>query len=530
MKNAAALLIFVPLALLAGVAAFGLIEYRHSVTAEARSVAEEWADRAPRYRQAFAQKLAQARPVQLYPEFPATTSTGPDRTETGLPQTVLDAWEDWKKSGTREDAERVAQLAIHESPSAISAPLVRSLAEKFPDADWQDQWQDREERRAILRAHPDHSGFVARPNGAAMIDAKRVLTPGEVRNLARQLIQEESPPKWMGVNLVAAGHSLLEPVENRLAAKGESLRVEVGLLKPDLLYARYHRTVWWVTALISCALLTAVAGVWLIQRTLRRERRLGELKSQFVASVSHELRTPISSMRLMADALDSKQVDEETRSDFHRLMSKEGARLSTLIENVLDFARIEEGRKTYSFLECDLVGIVRDTLSLMELVAAERGVTIDAVIEEDAHEQSVDPPSIQQALINLLDNALKFSPQGGAVEVTLVSRATVWKLVVEDRGPGIPLADRERIFERFTRLGNELRREEQGTGIGLAIVKHIAEAHGAKISVEDRTDGGARFVLQATAPPGQTMRSSSKMGADQFSLKKKNPENAAVGH
>jgi signal transduction histidine kinase len=198
----------------------------------------------------------------------------------------------------------------------------------------------------------------------------------------------------------------------------------------------------------------------------------------------------------MADALDSEQVDEETQQDFHRLMSKEGARLSTLIENVLDFARIEEGRKDYSFSETDLGGVVRDTVSLMELVAAERKVTIETMIDEDALEQVVDSPSIQQALINLLDNAIKFSPEGSVVEVTLMSDEEGWRLIVEDRGPGVPLADRERIFERFTRLGNELRREEQGTGIGLSIVKHIAEAHGAEISVEDGAGGGARFVLQ----------------------------------
>jgi two-component system phosphate regulon sensor histidine kinase PhoR len=275
--------------------------------------------------------------------------------------------------------------------------------------------------------------------------------------------------------------------------------MDIGIRDSKILYGRYWRTVWWITALISCALLTAVAGMWLIQRTLRRERRLGELKSQFVASVSHELRAPVSSMRLMADALDSDQVDEETQQQFHRLMSKEGARLSTLIENVLDFARIENGSKNYSFVETDLRGVVRDTVSLMELVATERRVLIEIVATDELHAHSVDLPAIQQALINLLDNAIKFSPEGTSVRVTLSSDARGWQLMIEDHGPGVPTADRERIFDRFTRLGNELRREEQGTGIGLSIVKHIAEAHRADIRVEDRAGGGARFTFQVAS-------------------------------
>ncbi len=496
MKKLSAILILAPVVLLTVIAVFGLVEYRHSVTAEARTAAEEWTGRAPRYLQTLKQELEKSRPVQLYEELPVVESTTVGLTETGIPKVVLKAWETWRSSGSYEDVERVAALAIHDEPSAISGPIVEALAEKFPDRDWAEQWRESEERRAILRDHPEASGFVSQGDGPAMIGANRVLIPAELRKLAREIEKDEGLPKWMNFDLIGDGQSLLDPIDAPLASGGDSLRVEVGIGDSDLLYGQYWRAVWWIAALISCALVTAAAGMWLIQRTLRRERRLGELKSQFVASVSHELRAPVSSMRLMADALDSEQVDEETQQDFHRLMSKEGARLSTLIENVLDFARIEEGRKDYAFAESDLSGVVRDTVSLMELVAAERKVTIETVINEDPLEQFVDSPSIQQALINLLGNAIKFSPEGSSVKVMLVSDDQGWKLVVEDEGPGVPVADRERIFERFTRLGNELRREEQGTGIGLSIVKHIAEAHLARVFVEDRDGGGARFTLQ----------------------------------
>ena len=501
MKNVAGSLIFVPVALLTGIAVFGLIEYRHSVTADARSVAEEWTRRAPRYHQTLSEELERSRIVHLYAELPATKATSQKVTETGIPLEVLESWEALKASGTRDDADRVAALAIHEAPSAISGPLVANLIEKFPDADWAAQWRDSEERRAILRDNPGAFGFVARQDGPAMISGDRVLTPTELRFLAKKIKRDETPPEWMSFNLLGAGKSMLESVTAPLASGGDSLRVEIGISDSKILFARYWRIVWWVTALISCALVTSLVGMWLIQRNLRRERRLGDLKSQFVASVSHELRAPVSSMRLMADALYSDQVDEETQQQFHRLMSKEGARLSTLIENVLDFARIEEGRKNYSFVETDLGGVVRDTVSLMELVATERKVAIEIVAIAESHVHSVDPPAIQQALINLLDNAIKFSPEGSSIRVTLSSDAREWQLIIEDHGPGVPVADRERIFERFTRLGNELRREEQGTGIGLSIVKHIAVAHRADIGVEDRAGGGARFIFKVACSP-----------------------------
>lgn len=501
MKNTAGILVLIPVVLLTGIAVFGLIEYRHSVTAEARSVAEEWTGRAPRYFEVLTEQLESREAILLYDELPAIDKATPQFTETGIPVSIIKAWEAWKVSGSHDDADRVARLAIHEAPSVISSPLVETLVKEFPDSDWAAQWSESEKCRMILRDHPGASGLIATADGPVMIGRNRVLTSVELRRLAQKIMNDEGPPEWMSVNLLGAGKSMLEPLKAPLASGGDSLRVEVGIRDSGILYARYWRIVWWVMALIFCALLTAVIGMWLIQRTLKRERRLNDLKSQFVASVSHELRAPVSSMRLMADALDSDQVDKETQKEFHRLMSKEGSRLSTLIENVLDFARIEEGRKNYSFVETDLMGIVRDTVSLMELVADERKVTIEIVATEEPHEHSVDSSAIQQALINLLDNAIKFSPEGSRVRVTLSNDDSGWQLMIEDQGPGVPAADRDRIFERFTRLGNELRREEQGTGIGLSIVKHIAEAHGARIRVVDQASGGARFIFEVTSSP-----------------------------
>ena len=241
--------------------------------------------------------------------------------------------------------------------------------------------------------------------------------------------------------------------------------------------------------------------MWLSRRALHREQRLHSLKSQFVASVSHELRAPIGSVRLMAEALSSGTVEGEAARTFHRLLAQEGARLSALIENVLDFARIESGHKSYQFEETDLPALLRDTVALLEPRAAPRGISLRLECAPLSQVPEVDAPAIQQAVMNLLDNALKFSPDQGVITVILTDLGPQnWSLTITDEGPGIPPAEHRRIFERFHRLGNELRRETQGAGIGLSLVQHITEAHHGTITVKNRTPKGTGFTLHFPWP------------------------------
>jgi two-component system sensor histidine kinase SenX3 len=219
------------------------------------------------------------------------------------------------------------------------------------------------------------------------------------------------------------------------------------------------------------------------------------MKSQFVASVSHELRAPVASIRLMADALEAEKVPPETAKEFHRLIAREGARLSTLVGNVLDHARIEQGRKVWKMEPCDLSSLVADTVRVMEPLAQEKGIELK--VDFSAVQATVDADAIQQALVNLLDNAIKFSPPGTTVTTLLAldEESRSWRLSVRDEGPGIPKEEQSRIFERFYRPGDELRRETQGTGIGLSLVKSIAEAHRGAITVESEPGKGSNFTL-----------------------------------
>jgi signal transduction histidine kinase len=188
-------------------------------------------------------------------------------------------------------------------------------------------------------------------------------------------------------------------------------------------------------------------------------------------------------------------------SEFHRLISREGARLTTLIENVLDFARIEQGRKQWHFEECDLGPLLAETLGLMEPLAAEKSITLVSPKPLPSIVANVDPGSIQQALVNLLDNAIKFSPAASEVEILLAGNSANWEIRITDQGPGIPSAEHARIFEKFHRLGSELRRETQGTGIGLSLVKAVAEAHGGRVVLASVPGTGSVFTIMAPLVP-----------------------------
>jgi signal transduction histidine kinase len=252
---------------------------------------------------------------------------------------------------------------------------------------------------------------------------------------------------------------------------------------------------------------------------------------------------------LLAESLERGRITEPAKqNEYFRFIVQECRRLSSLIENVLDFARIEQGRKQYDFEPADILALVGKTVQLLEPVAAEKQVTLRLETPAPAGgplpAPVVDAAAIQQALVNLLDNAVKHAPSGSEVIVGLAfeshntdevsgpcesrpeSRAGIppapvaprppgdgafgagpagrlpcVRLWVEDRGRGIPPEEHERIFERFYRPGSELRRETQGVGIGLSIVKHIVEAHGGRVRVESQVGQGSRFIIELPLEP-----------------------------
>ncbi len=310
----------------------------------------------------------------------------------------------------------------------------------------------------------------------------------------------------------------------------EALRVGVHLVGPEMLYERQRTRSRLFGLLIGASAVAAVAGFLAARRAFRRSQQLSELKSNFVSSVSHELRAPLASVRLMAENLErGKIADAAKQREYFRFIVQECRRLGALVENVLDFARIEQGRKEYDFEPTDVAALLQQTVKLMEPAAAERAVQLatqlnDSQLSTFNSQLSVDASAIQQALINLLDNAIKHSPAGATVVVGLtpptppepagaayVSRFTFY---VQDSGPGIPREEHEKIFQRFYRRGPELRRETQGVGIGLSIVKHIAEAHGGRVVVESEVGKGSRFAIELPCAPADEAQSSKLKAQD----------------
>jgi signal transduction histidine kinase len=286
-------------------------------------------------------------------------------------------------------------------------------------------------------------------------------------------------------------------------ANAYPLRVRVFLADRDALSARQRQRTLLFGAMILAATLAALAGLALARRAFFQQLRLNEMKSNFVSSVSHELRAPIASVRLMAENLERGKIPEVRRQgEYFHFIVQECRRLSSLIEDVLDFSRIEQGRKQYEFEPSDVTALARTTVKLMEPYAAEKGVKLQtAGLETEAAgiELNVDGRALQQALVNLVDNAIKHSPKGETVTVGLERMNGPVKAVhlyVADHGPGIPREEHEKIFERFYRCGSELRRQTQGVGIGLSVVQHVVAAHGGRVLLQSEVGHGSRFTIE----------------------------------
>lgn len=418
----------------------------------------------------------------------------------GLPLRILAGLRLLETSDLPEDATALSSLAAEDAASVISPSVFQQLGDTARIADW----QRGDHARAAFRRHPQTD-----PNGRWIHTNEGwlwlVREGNQIRFLDAVRFENASPiaiPDWATWRIAWHGVSSLgdEVLARRTIAFPGSPLVEIIEKHPGLLTQQARRAVLWSLLLPFAAAIAAAAAITAMRRAINRERQLGELKSQFVSSVSHELRAPVGSIRLMAEALHEGRVKDAPAADFIRLIASEGARLGHLIENVLDLTRSDEGRKRYHLEECDLQAVVADAARIIAPHAAAKQLTITTHLTESTAQ--IDAAAIQQALLNLLDNAVKFSPPGGTITLALdLAPDGGWRIRVSDEGPGIPPADRLLVFDRFHRLGNELRRETQGCGIGLGIVKSIVEAHGGRVAINDSLPPGTTVEIHLTKEP-----------------------------
>jgi two-component system phosphate regulon sensor histidine kinase PhoR len=248
--------------------------------------------------------------------------------------------------------------------------------------------------------------------------------------------------------------------------------------------------------------LVIVAGLAVVLVAAARERKLSSLKGEFVANVSHELKTPLSLVRMFGELLLSGRVESDAkRTQYLQIIVTESERLAAMIENVLDFAKVERGKAAYEFVDGNLADVVARAVDACRTRAENENVELDLEVSAELPPILLDERAIEIAVINLIDNALKYAPDGKRIGVRVRRSHDRVEIRVSDQGPGIPADDRKRIFERFVRGASPMSKQVRGSGIGLALVKHIAEAHGGKAWVEPETPHGSTFVITLRVHP-----------------------------
>ncbi|MFA6287377.1 MAG: HAMP domain-containing sensor histidine kinase [Opitutaceae bacterium] len=254
-----------------------------------------------------------------------------------------------------------------------------------------------------------------------------------------------------------------------------------------------------LSAVLAGGLVAAIlAGGALLMRQARRSEEEAAQKTSFVANVSHEFKTPLTTIRLYSELLEQGRVaDAEKRSDYLRTIGRETQRLSRLVNNVLDFSRLEQGRKRFDRVELDLTTTLAHVLDVQKPRLAEAGLVLQQTVPDEAVRVMADRDAFVQILLNLLDNACKYGAAGGEVSVSLEARARGGAEVrVSDRGPGVPAAHRGRIFEKFHRVDDTLTADKGGAGLGLSIARQLARGQGGDLCYADRSGGGAEFILE----------------------------------
>jgi signal transduction histidine kinase len=357
-----------------------------------------------------------------------------------------------------------------------------------------------------------------RPKGGSLVFGAQIMQQGLVENLQPLLqspdFQKTANPSRSadyslvilddrGKPVVASRPAFAADWKHPLAATeiGEALphwEAALYLLDPKQIN-RSASTLQLALGLIVVVLVAAILlGGWLMAADVRRQMRLAQQKTDFVSNVSHELKTPLTSIRMFADMLVEGRVSERDRqTNFLRIISAESARLTRLINNVLDFARMERGAPACERRQCDLVEVVREVVNTCRPHLESVGVALSEEIQADQLSLIGDRDELAQIILNLLSNAEKYGGNEILVRVRRekTSAGEAGCVDVLDRGPGIPEKKRETIFQPFQRLNDSLASGVSGSGLGLTLARRMARAHGGDVSCSPRKGGGSCFTV-----------------------------------
>jgi signal transduction histidine kinase len=296
--------------------------------------------------------------------------------------------------------------------------------------------------------------------------------------------------------------------------EGYAVRVEAT---GTALIAWSRRAVMVQTFVIGIMTLMILVASFFGLRYMVRQLELARIKSSFLANVSHELKTPIALIRIAVETLEMQRFSSpEESGKFLRRIHRETNRLNVLVENILDFARLEAGQRAFRFGQVDVVELVRETMDSFRIRLEDQGFALKVELPEHLPPVRGDGPALAQCLLNLLDNAVKYSRQRKEIRVAAFERDGLVAISVQDRGIGIASRDHKRIFDKFVRIEDGLVHDVKGTGLGLSLVQQIIRAHNGRVEVSSTPGEGSTFTLwlprapaEAAALPETEMRTGS---------------------
>jgi signal transduction histidine kinase len=387
-----------------------------------------------------------------------------------------------------QEARGVRQDAVHDSETLI-------VDEKDP------------ENRMILRPVTDEKSRLVGIAGL-IIDTdyfKNTYLPEALQKAYREHFSDSELGELVltvydgGGSLIAATHPVGDhdaKVMTPLQFAFSNWLLGVHLLGPTHeQLARRQFIISFSLAVLSTVVL--VGAIALALHTADRNLKLSQMKTDFVSNVSHELRTPLSSIRVFGEFQRLGWVTEQEKvRQYGEYIEAESRRLTQLINNILDFSRIESGQKIYNFERGHVEDVIAETLKMFEVRLQQSGLTIRVEsLSRSLPAVVMDPEAISQVLVNLLDNAMKYSGKSTQIIVRLGQVDGYVTFSVKDFGVGIPPEEQHRIFERFHRVSTGLVHDVKGSGLGLSLVKHIVEAHGGKATVDSEPGLGSTFTI-----------------------------------
>ncbi len=316
------------------------------------------------------------------------------------------------------------------------------------------------------------------------VDAREVLQPFEARGDLRFLLAQEPGGDPLGAAFPGLRAAFLTRDDAAQSAR----------------QALQSRLYWAALLLLLGA---NVFGAWLLWRSLHREMQLADIRSQFVSSVSHELKTPLTAIRMYAETLQmGRSRDPAMAEEYLDTIVSECGRLSRLVDNVLLFSKIEQGKKVYRFRPVTLSAAISDAARTLSYPLAQHGFELRMSLDEEIPPVRADRDSIEQAVLNLLSNAMKYSGESRQIDLRLSRQNGDALIQVTDYGLGIAPEEQSRIFEKYYRAPSRENQSIPGTGLGLALVSQIVKAHGGRVGVESTPGKGSTFTIRLPMETG----------------------------